>query len=104
MVLLRRLIFLLRSLTVTLTVLLFWIYLFLLVDCSTMAFLPLENSDHVVVSVSIDFPSNSKQDVLFHCIAYDYFHADWDDLNDHLRDAPWEDIFKINASAAVRGF
>ena len=29
--------------------------------CSTMAFLSLENSDHVVVSVSIDFPINSKQ-------------------------------------------
>ena len=28
--------------------------------CFTMAFPPLENSDHVVVSVSIDFPSNSK--------------------------------------------
>ena len=27
--------------------------------CFTMAFLPLGNSDHVVVSVSIDFPSNS---------------------------------------------
>ena len=26
--------------------------------CSTMAFLPLGNFDHVVVSVSIDFPSN----------------------------------------------
>ena len=28
--------------------------------CSTMAFPPLENSDHVVVSVSIDFPTNSQ--------------------------------------------
>ena len=28
--------------------------------CSTMAFSPLGNSDHVVVSVSIDFPSNSQ--------------------------------------------
>ena len=28
--------------------------------CSTMAFPPLGNSDHVVVSVSVDFPSNSK--------------------------------------------
>ena len=28
--------------------------------CSTMAFLPLGNSDHVVVSLSIDFMSNSK--------------------------------------------
>ena len=27
--------------------------------CSTMAFPPLRNSVHVVVSVSIDFPSNS---------------------------------------------
>ena len=36
---------------------------------STMAFPALRNSD-VVVSVSIDFPINSKQDALFHCIAY----------------------------------
>ena len=39
--------------------------------CSTMAFLPLQNSDHVVVSVSIDFPSNSKQEAKFHHIAYE---------------------------------
>ena len=44
--------------------------------CSTMAFPPLGNSDHVVVSVSIDFPINSKQDTLFHCVAYDYSRAD----------------------------
>ena len=44
--------------------------------CSTMAFPPLEHSDHVVASVSIDFSSNSKLDVLFHHIAYDYFCAD----------------------------
>ena len=29
--------------------------------CSTMVFAPLGNSDHVVVSVSIDFPSNSQR-------------------------------------------
>ena len=34
--------------------------------CSTMAFPPLGNSDHFVVSVSIDFPSNSQQDAPFH--------------------------------------
>ena len=33
--------------------------------CSTMASPPLGNSDHVVVSVSIDFPINSKQDTPF---------------------------------------
>ena len=68
---------------------------------STMAFPPLGNSDHVVVSVSIDFPINSKQDTPFHCMAYDYSRADWDGLCDHLRDVPWEDIFKLSASAAA---
>ena len=54
---------LLRSQTVILTVLLFWIYLFLLMlasICSTMAFPPLGNSDHVVVSVSFYFPLDSQ--------------------------------------------
>ena len=35
--------------------------------CSTMGFPPLGNSDHVV-SVSIDFPSNSQRDAPFHRI------------------------------------
>ena len=72
--------------------------------CSTMAFPPLGNSDHVVVSVSIDFPINSKQDTPFHRMAYDYPHADWDGLHDHLRHVPWEDIFKLSASAAASEF
>ena len=72
--------------------------------CSTMAFPPLGNSDNVVVSVSIDFPINSKQDTLFHRVAYDYSRADWDGLCDHLRDVPWEDIFKLSASAAASEF
>ena len=74
--------------------------------CSTMAFPPLENSDHVVASVSIDFPSYSQQDAPFHCIAYDCSRADWDhcDHCDYLRDVPWEDIFKLNASAAASEF
>ena len=50
--------------------------------CSTMAFAPLGNSDHVVVSVSIDFPTNSQQDTPFHRIAYDYSRADWDGLRE----------------------
>ena len=69
-----------------------------------MAFPPLRNSDHGVVSVSIDFPSNSQKDALFHYIAYDYSRADWDGLCDHLRDVPWDDIFKLGASAAAREF
>ena len=54
--------------------------------CSTMAFPPLGNSDHVVVSVSIDFPSTLQRDAPFHHIAYDYSRANWDGLCDHLRD------------------
>ena len=72
--------------------------------CSTMAFPPLENSDHVVVSVPIDFPINSKQDTSFHYVAYDYSRADWDGLCDQLRDVPWEDIFKLGASTAASEF
>ena len=72
--------------------------------CSAMAFPPLGNSDHVVVSVSIDFPSYSQQDAPFHRIAYDYSCAVWDGLRDHFRDALWEDIFKLSASAAASDF
>ena len=67
---------------------------------STMAFRSLGNSDHVVVSVSIDFPLNSHRDAPFHRIACYYSHANWDGLRDHLRDVPWQDIFKLSASAA----
>ena len=41
-----------------------------------MAFPPLGNYDHVAVSLSIDFPSNSQRDAPFHRLAYDYSHAD----------------------------
>ena len=72
--------------------------------CSAIAFPPLGNSDHVVVSVSIDFPLCSQWDAPFHRLAYDFSHADWDSLCDHLRDVPWEDIFKLSASAAASEF
>ena len=52
--------------------------------CSRMALPPLGNSDHVVFSVSIDFPSNSQRGAPFRRIAYDYSRADWDGLHDHL--------------------
>ena len=37
-------------------------------------------------------------------MAYDYSCADWDGLCDHLRDVPWEDIFKLTASATTSEF
>ena len=71
---------------------------------STLTFPPLGNSHHVIVSVSIDFPSYSQRDAPFYRIAYDYSCADWDGLCDHLRNVPWEDIFKLSASAAASEF
>ena len=72
--------------------------------CSTMAFPQLGNFDHIVVSVSIDFPSYSQRDAPFRRIAYGYSRANWDSLRDHLKDVPWEDIFKLGASAAASEF
>ena len=68
---------------------------------STMTFPPLGNSDHVAVSVFIDFPADSKTDAPFLCTNYNYSRADWNDLRDHLRDVPWEDIFNLRASVAA---
>ena len=69
-----------------------------------MTFPPLGNSDHVVVSLSIYFLPYYQRDTSFHSIAYVYSRADWDGLHDHLRDVPWEDIFKLGASAATSEF
>ena len=68
------------------------LYLFLSSDasiCSTLLFPPLGDSDHAVVSVSIDSPLNSQQHALFIHIAYDYSRADWDGFCDHMRDSRW---------------
>ena len=72
--------------------------------CFTMAFPPLRNSDHHVVSVCIDSLSYSQRDAAFYHIACDCSHVDWDSLRDHLRDVPWEDILKLGASAAASEF
>ena len=69
-----------------------------------MAFPLLGNPGHVVVSVSLEFPSYSQQDPYFHRIACDYSRVDWDTLHDHLRDAPWKDIFKLSGSSAASEF
>ena len=54
--------------------------------------------------VSNDFPVNSKQDALFHHIAYNYSRGDWDGLCDHMKDVPWEVIFKLSGSTAASEF
>ena len=42
--------------------------LFISFDTSICSIIAFPNSDHVVVSVSIGFPINSKQDAPFHCM------------------------------------
>ena len=72
-----------------------------------MVFPPLGNSNHVVISVSIDFPSNSKKDALFHRTTVQllgYSCADWDPLRDYLRDVSWEDVLKLGASLDAAEF
>ena len=64
-----------------------------------MVFPPLGDSD--VVAFFIDFRSNLKGDAPFYHKSYDHFCADRDGLCDHLRDVPWEDIFKLSSSAAA---
>ena len=99
----RWLTFLLRFQTVIFIVLPFWIYSFLLMLVFVLQWLPL----HILTLLSqfpLNFPQNSQWDAPFHCIAYDYFHADWEGLLDYLRDVPWEDIFKLGAFAAASEF
>ena len=69
--------------------------------CSTIAFPSLGNSDHVDVQIFINFSSNSQRAGPFHRMAQDCSCADLDGLCDHLRDVPWEDIFKLGDSAAA---
>ena len=65
--------------------------------CATLAFPLSRNSDPVIVSVSIDFPSNSKIDD--QGTVFDYTLSEWNGLLDHLRDFPWEDVFRHGASS-----
>ena len=104
--LVRWLTFPLGSQTVVHTVLFFWMYLFLLmpVFCCAMPLCLLGNSDHVLVSVFIDFIWNTHQNASFYTklmtIAI-LIGMLWDSLHDHLRDVPWEDIIKLSASTAI---
>ena len=68
--------------------------------CFTMAFPPLGNLNHVAVSFSIYFPSNSTGNALFHYIAYGYSRADCDGLCAHLKNVPCKDILQLSAYIA----
>ena len=69
--------------------------------CSTVAFLPLGNSDQIVVSIPIHFSLSVEGNAPFHHTAS---CADGDCFHDQLRDAPSKDIFKLGASGAAAKF
>ena len=66
-----------------------------------MTFPPLD-SDHVVVSFSIDF--KLQKGAPFHYTAFDYSGTDLYGSCDYLRNVPGEDISKLGASAAATEF
>ena len=52
----------------------------------------------------LTFTKLNTGSLVFHCIVYNYSRADCDRLGDHMRDVPWEDIFKLSASGVASGF
>ena len=87
-----------------LIVLLFWIYLFLLTLVFVLRWLSLHWEILIMLLSQFPLTFHSQQDAPFYRIAYDYFRVDWDGLCDHLRDVPWQNTFKLGASAAAREF
>ena len=83
------------------TVLLFWIYFFFLMLVFVVQWLFLHWE--ILFILLSQFPLTFHH-IHINCIAYVYSCADWDCLCDHLRDVPWEDIFKLGASAAASEF
>lgn len=51
-----------------------------------------------------DLPFSSKEDVHFHCTAFDYSQGDLDGFHYQIKDVPWEAIFTISVSAAISWF
>ena len=104
MTLLRWLTFPLGSQTVILIVLLFGISFFL----QTLVFVLQWLSFHWEIAIMLlsQFPLTLQliHNRMPHHIAYDYFRGNWDGLCDNLKDVPWEEIFKLGASAAANEF
>ena len=90
----------------SLIVLLFWIYLFLLTLVFVLHWLFLHWE--ILLMLLSQFPLNFylklKGDAPFYFTPVDSSCADWDGLRDHLKNSPREYIFKQDASAAGTEF
>ena len=78
--------------------------LFLSSDISILVLQWLSLYWEIAIMLLSQFPLTFHRDALFHHIAYDHSWADWDGLRYHLRDVPWENIFKLSASTVAREF
>ena len=56
----------------------------------------------MIVSVDVKFVVKSTNEHPCHRPVYSYSRAGWDGLRDHLRDVPWLDIFKHDATYAIK--
>ena len=61
-------------------------------------------SDFNANSDQFPLTSNSKGDSAFDHKAFDYSRADRGDIGGHVRDVPWDDIFKLDVSTAAAEF
>ena len=59
---------------------------------------PLGNSDHAVVSLSLNQSCSSAAESPYHRTTYNYQRADWDSFRDFLRDGPWMDLFSLSVN------
>ena len=59
---------------------------------------------HISQMITKTVPISTRINFPFHRITYDYSCAYWDSLCGHLRDPPWENAFKLIASAAASEF
>ena len=107
MTLLRWSTFLLVSQAVALNVLLFCIYLFLLMLVFVLPWLSLHWEILIMLLSQYLLTFHYIQNRIPHFVASlmtIHSRADWDCLCNHLRDVPWEDIFKLVASVAASEF
>ena len=107
MTLLRWSTFLLVSQAVALNVLLFCIYLFLLMLVFVLPWLSLHWEILIMLLSQYLLTFHYIQNRIPHFVTSlmtIHSRADWDCLCNHLRDVPWEDIFKLVASVAASEF
>ena len=97
--------FLLRSQTVILTLLLFWIYFFFLMLVFVLQWLFLHWK--IMIMLLSQFLLTFHQihngcPISLHSLWL--FRPDWDGLCDYFRDVPWKDIFQLSTSATASEF